>query len=305
MITRRAALALAALPAAAAPPYYRIGVTNNTRGGWEKDFWLASLEAHQVGYRHVETFVSFLKDLFETPEEVLARANKIGVGFVTVSNAAPMEMHFEDPKKRGQLLSEHTRLARFVRALGGRHMKINLGPRRPGGTTEEDLKQIAETIEQLGKRTDREGIRLAIHAHMWSQFENQHEIDAVLNHTDPKTVAFVLDTGHITMAGMDPVALAKKLNHRIVEFHMKDTKKETRGGAKHRLDRPADMMVHPPFFPLGEGGGVDFPALKAHLDSIGWNGWLTTELDTSPARPAKDSAAISLRYLKQTLNVNA
>jgi pimeloyl-ACP methyl ester carboxylesterase len=31
--------------------------------------------------------------------------------------------------------------------------------------------------------------------------------------TDPKFVHFVLDTGHITMAGMDPVELAHTLGH--------------------------------------------------------------------------------------------
>lgn len=301
MITRRAALSLAAM--AAEKAVYRIGVTNNTRGGWEKDFWLASREAHEVGYRYVETFISYLKDLFEKPEEALARAKQIGVGFITVSNSAPMEMHFEDPEKRHQILDEHTRLAAFVRKLGGNHLKINLGPRRPTGTTDEDLKHIAETVNQLGKQTAGEEVRLAIHAHMWSQVENQREIDAVLNHTDPKNVAFVLDTGHVTLAGIDPVALAFKLGHRIVEFHLKDTKPETYGGAKTRLERPPDMMANPPFFPLGSGG-VDFPGLKKHLDTIAWKGWMTTELDTSPARPAKESAAMSLRYLKEKLKID-
>jgi inosose dehydratase len=305
MLTRRAAVSLAALPAALAADTakYRVGVTNNTRGGWEKDFWLASRESHEVGYRHVETFFSYLQELIDKPEEVLARAKQIGVGIITVSNSGPMEMHFEDPKKRAQLLDDHTKLARFVRQLGGQHLKINLGPRRPTGTTEEDLKQIAESVNQLGKRTAGEGIRLAVHAHMWSQVENQHEIDAILTHSDANNVAFVLDTGHITMAGIDPVALAFKLNHRVVEYHLKDTKKETYGGAKTRRQLPGDMMGDPPFFPLGSGG-VDFPSLKKHLDNIAWKGWMTTELDTSPFRPPKESAAMSLRYLKETLKID-
>ena len=65
--------------------------------------------------------------------------------------------------------------------------------------------------------------------------------------------------------------------------HYISMRMENRGGAKSRLERP-DMMKNPPFFPLGQGG-VDFPALKAHLDKIGWRGFLTVELDTSPFRP--------------------
>jgi len=303
MTTRRSLFALPLAAFAQAKPAYKVGVTNNTRGGWEKDFWLASRESREIGYRHVETFFSYLKDDIDKPADVLEKAKKIGVSIITVSNSGPMEMHFEDPAKRAQILDEHTKLARFVRQLGGNHLKINAGPRRPSGTTAEDLKHIAETFQQLGRRTQAEGVRLAVHAHMWSQFENQREIDYVMAHTDADTVAFVLDTGHITMAGIDPVALAFRLHHRVVEYHLKDTKKEWYAGAKTRLDRP-DMMNDPPFFPLGSGG-VDFPGLKKHLDAIAWKGWLTTELDSSPFRPPKESAAISLRYLRDVLKIDA
>jgi sugar phosphate isomerase/epimerase len=311
MMTRRSLVSLpvalpVALPAAllaAEKPVYRVGITNNTRGGWEKDFWLATRESHQVGYRNVETFFSYLQDFIDKPDEVKKKAASIGVGFVTVSNSGPMEMHFEDRSKHAKVIEDHVRLARFVRALGCQHMKINLGPRRPNGTTAEDLKNMADCVGKVGARTMAEGIRLAIHAHMWSQFENQAEIDYMMAHTDPKTVAFVLDTGHITLAGIDPVSLAFKLHHRVVEYHLKDTKPQTWSGAKQRLDRP-DMMTDPPFFPLGSGG-VDFPGLKTHLDRIGWKGWLTTELDSSPFRPPMESAAMSLRYLRDTLKVDA
>jgi inosose dehydratase len=122
-----------------------------------------------------------------------------------------------------------------------------------------------------------------------------------MQNTDSKFVHFVLDTGHITMAGIDPVELARKLGHRILEFHMKDVKPENRGGAKTRLAK-MDGMNDPCFFPLGSGG-VDFPALKTHWEKIGWQGWLTVELDTSPWRPPKASAEISRNYLQKTLRI--
>jgi sugar phosphate isomerase/epimerase len=50
---------------------------------------------------------------------------------------------------------------------------------------------------------------------------------------------------------------------------------------------------------------VDFPALKAHWDQTGWEGWLTVELDSSPFRPPKESARMSLRYLEKTLGIKA
>jgi sugar phosphate isomerase/epimerase len=294
--------ALAAVQAfAASSSRYNVGITTNTRGGWEKDVFLSFREAREVGYSKVESFIHYFVDYWDKPKELQKKIDDIGVSFVTISNGAPLEMHFEDPAKHDKIYEDHLRLVRFIKDFGCTHLKINLGRRRPEGTTGEDLKNIAKALEELGRRISDEGIKLAPHAHMWSQFENRREIDFVMEHTDPKHVYFVLDTGHITMAGIDPLELARKLGHRIVEFHMKDVKPENRGGAKTRLEK-MDGINDPCFFPLGNGG-VDFPGLKAHLDKIGWQGWLTVELDTSPWRPPKESARISRHYLENTLKI--
>ena len=288
---------------AASSPRYRVGVTTNTRGGWENDVFLSFREAREVGYLNVESFIHYFVDYWEKPKELQKKIDDIGVNFVTISNGAPLEMGFEDPTKHDQIYREHLKLVRFNKNFGCKHLKINLGRRRPQGTTDEDLKNIAIALQELGRRISDEGVRFAPHAHMWSQFENRREIDFIVENTDPTHVCFVLDTGHITMAGIDPVELARKLGHRIVEFHMKDVKPENRGGAKTRLAK-MDGMNDPCFFPLGSGG-VDFPGLKAHLDEIGWQGWLTVELDTSPWRPPKESARISREYIEKTLKINA
>ena len=307
MMTRRlftsaaAAAGAASTARAASSARYKVGNTTNTRGGWEDDVFLSFREAHQVGYRWVESFIHYFTPFRDKPAELKKRVDDIGVRFVTISNGGPLEMHFEDPAKHAKIVEDHLSLGRFIRHFGCTHLKINLGPRRPDGTTDEDLRQISKVLDTLGGRLRGEGVKLAVHAHMWAQFENQREVDYVMSHTSEKDVAFVLDTGHVTMAGMDPVELTRTLGHRIVEFHMKDTKPENKGGARKRLDRP-DMMNDPPFFPLGRGG-VDFPAIKAELDRIGWTGFLTVELDSSPFRPPKESARMSLSYLKNTLRL--
>jgi len=295
-----AAAAAAAMPATGG--VYQVGITTNTRGGWEKDVWLSFRESREVGYRWVESFWSYFTAFDGKPAELQAKVESMGVRFTTISNSGPMEMNFQDPARHDKLVADHVKLARFIRQLGCTHLKINLGARRPEGTTEADLAQMARVLDRLGKETHEEGIRLAVHAHMWSQFENRREIDFVLGNTDPKRVWFVLDTGHITMAGIDPVELTKTLGHRIVEFHLKDCKPENKGGAKVRLERP-DMMTDPPFFPLGHGG-VDFPAIKRELDRIGWKGAFTVELDSSPQRPPQQSARMSYDYIRRELGID-
>jgi sugar phosphate isomerase/epimerase len=53
---------------------------------------------------------------------------------------------------------------------------------------------------------------------------------------------------------------------------------------------------------MGEGG-VDFPGLKAYLDSIQWRGFLNVELDTSPWRPPQESARITAKYIQSVLKI--
>jgi len=258
-----------------------------------------------VGFNFVEAFATSLSAFY--PDDIAGlkkRIDEIGVRFAGITGGARGgSTHFEDPAARQAVIENHLGVVRFSKKFGSDHQKTNLGPRRPEGTTQEDLKNIAETVEILGRRSlEEEGIPFGIHAHLGSQFQTQDEIDYVMSHTDPKHVRFVLDTGHITMAGMDPVALAKKLGHRIVEFHLKDAKPEDRGGTKNVPGKGVDEIKDPYFFPLGTGG-VDFLALKAHLDSIQWKGFLVVELDTSPWRPPIESARMSANYLRNTMKI--
>ena len=253
----------------------------------------------------MEAFATALSDYCPHDAAGLQKKiDEIGVRFVAITGGARGgETAFEDPAKRAAVIENHLGAVRFSRKFGADHQKTNLGRRRPGGTTREDLKNIAETLNILGKRIfEEEGMRFGPHAHLGSQLQNRNEIDFVMANTDPKHVGFVLDTGHITMAGMDPLALAKQLGHRVVEFHLKDTRPEDAGGTKHVPGPEVDQMKQPYFYPLGNGG-VDFPALKAHLDSIRWKGFLVVELDTSPWRPPKESARITAEYIRRKLEI--
>src|SRR5438309_6996911 len=107
-ITRRDFLAsipaVAGAVRAASQPRYRVGITTNTRGGWEKDVFLSFREAHEAGYNYVESFINYFTDFIDRPAELRKRVDAIGVKFVTISNGGPLEMAFEDPSKRQKLL---------------------------------------------------------------------------------------------------------------------------------------------------------------------------------------------------------
>lgn len=300
----------ATMQARAAESPFKIGYTTNTRGldpatTWATDPFRGFTEAHEAGFRYVEAFATALSEFYPHDAAGLQkRIDAIGVKFVAITGGAKGgSTHFEDPQSRQEVIENHLGVIRFSKKFGCSHQKTNLGARRPGGTTQEDLKNIAETLELLGRRSrEEESMPVGVHAHLGSQLQMEDEIDYVMDHTDPANVKFVLDTGHITMAGMDPLALARKLGSRVIEYHLKDTKPADRGGTKTVPGPEVDQLKTPYFFPLGNGG-VDFPALLSHLKSIHWKGFLVVELDTSPWRAPKESATITATYLLKSLKL--
>ena len=288
---------------------YRIGYTTNTRGGWEGEPFKGMREGREVGFRYMEIFgTSFCRpDSLYYPnnaEGLMRRIFEIGVNFVSISGgSATGNTRFEDLDSRDAVVENHFAMARFSRQFGCQVQKTNTGRRRPGGTTDDDLKVMAGTLDVLGKRMSEElGMRLGVHPHLGSQLQTQHELDFLMANTDPKHVGLVLDTGHFTMAGMDPLAMGKKYGLRVLEYHLKDTKPEDKGGTRHVPGPEVDQMKTPYFFPMGTGG-VDFPGLMAYLDSIQWRGFLNVELDTSPWRPPQESARITANYITNVLKI--
>lgn len=321
---------------------FRIGYTTNTRGGWEGNPFVGITEGREVGFRYFEIFGSSFcatKDGYEAaPRDTQAmkawpdgyswkyptgakvkrevyypdrwealqhRMYEIGAQFTAITGGAlGGSVAFHDPSQRQAVVDNHFNMTRFSRRFGCDHQKTNCGPRKqPNGTPDEDLRQIAITLDLLGKRIREElGMKFGVHPHLGSQIQNQHDINYIMENTRPENVGLILDTGHITMAGMDPLALAKKLGRRVIEFHFKDTKKEDRGGTRNVPKPGHDMMNDPYFYPLGEGG-VDFPAIVAYLKSIKWRGHLNVELDTSPWRPPKESARITANYIRNVLKI--
>jgi sugar phosphate isomerase/epimerase len=237
-------------------------------------------------------------------EALQHRMYEIGAQFTAITGGAAGEPNdFADPALRDAVVKNHFNMARFSRRFGCDHQKTNTGARRAGGSTIEDLKNICRTLDQTGKRIREElGMTFGPHPHLGSQIQTRQELDYIMEHTNPGYVGLVLDTGHFSMAGMDPLAMAKKYASRVIEYHLKDVKKEDRGGTKNVPTPARNQMNDPYFYPLGEGG-VDFPALIAFLKDTKWRGHLTVELDASPWRPPKESARITANYIRSTLKI--
>jgi inosose dehydratase len=119
----------------------------------------------------------------------------------------------------------------------------------------------------------------------------ENEIDFILQNTDPELVAFGPDTAHLTAGKCDPVKVIKKYADRVKFIHLKDI---TDAGVV-AAGMQAGVEVYTNFRELGEGI-VDFSSVFNILDSVGYDGFLTAELDRSRFGN-KESAVMSMKYL--------
>ena len=81
-------------------------------------------------------------------------------------------------------------------------------------------------------------------------------------------------------------------------------------GSRRHINLPGVHVRLPPLTKkdiddvrLGAELGVDFVALKAHLDKIGWRGWMVVQLDSSPNQSPQDAARVSAQYIQKNLGL--
>ena len=281
-----------------------VGITVDTRPDWNgpQNFIRSIDEASQVGYHWIETFWEYVQRWESQPQGLKDELDKRGLRLETVSNGGRMRTNFVDPAQRAGVIEDHVKLIEFIRWFKCDHLKINIGGRHEPGDRMPAYRVMAATFNDLGRRMSDLGMKFCVHPHLGSSLETQQDTDAIMELTDPRHVYLVVDTGHTTMAGMDPVQLTRRYSSRIVEYHIKDVAPADRGGHKGELKAPYNTTVENRiFFELG-AGGVDFAAIKQILDEVGWTGWWTVELDRT-GTTAKESATIAKRYLETVMGL--
>jgi len=304
-MTRREFLAAtAAVPATSAAPAPKatitVGITVDTRPDWNgpENFIRSIDEASSAGYHRIETFWNYVERWQDNPRGLADELTKRNLRLETVSNGGRMHADFVDPSQRTAVIEDHMKLVHFIEWFRCDHLKINIGGKHGPGDRTAGYKEMAKTFNEIGKRVRDMDMRLGVHPHLGSALETKQDTEAIMEMTDPNLVHLIVDTGHTTMAGMDPVQLTRTYLHRIVEFHIKDVAPQNRGGFKGVLKGPYNTTAENRiFFELGKGG-VDFPGIKKILDDNQWKGWWTVELDRT-GTTAKESCTIAKKYLEK------
>jgi inosose dehydratase len=134
-------------------------------------------------------------------------------------------------------------------------------------------------LDEMARRLRDRGLAMAYHHHMGTAIEAESEVDRLMDGTTD--VGLLLDTGHLTFAGGDPVRAAQRHAARVVHVHCKDIRPAVMADVKARGLSFLDAVLEGVFTVPGDGC-VDYPAVFSQLPD--YKGWLVVEAEQDPAK---------------------
>lgn len=123
-----------------------------------------------------------------------------------------------------------------------------------GGNLQE-LQEVCDYFNQVGKIGKEYGIKLGYHnhAHEYREMEGQVMWEYMIENTDPELVFYQMDVYWTTRGGKDPVEYLKKYPNRIQMLHIKD-----------------DLVI-------GDSGKIDFEAIFTEFYKNGWKDYVVEQ----------------------------
>ena len=290
------------------------GTTSSMWRGAHDIVWAVKRIA-ALGLQGIEPYGDQIEKYRKNPLELKKIFDEAGVTFIDASNGeVGQSTEFIDPARIPKTIADHLAFARdFLQPLGCDHWKINMGRRPPGGPSDEQLKRLSNTLNEIGRQTIAMGIRLAPHPHIWGPLEREQDMRRAMELTDPKYVWMTADTGHLVLGGGDAAKIISDYFPRVAEVHLKDTYAKFRGNTQTptQQEHAAASVYHN----MG-GGGVDFPAVFKVLRDRRYKGWVIFDMD-SPRKgddgfdsiggnldlAVDDYLAHNINYLRDVLGV--
>jgi inosose dehydratase len=261
----------------------KIGYSAITWGGKDEQ---AITDLSGLGFRGIQlranTFAPYRNKVSELKDALIK--NNLTLAMFSSGN---VEI---DPAKFESTVDTHVAHASFVKALGGSALQLtnSLRPKDRAPSVEE-LKKLAQVMNEIGKQTADLGVHATYHNHMNQLGETPEEVDVIVQAMDPRYIKLLLDIAHYKQGGGEPQEAVLKYKNIIHSLHLKDTKPaETKSGYK--------------FVELGQGR-VDVPAVFASLEKIKFKGWAVIELDgvPDPEKSPLICAEINKKFITETL----
>jgi len=158
------------------------------------------------------------------------------------------------------------------------------------GFDQDRLDRVVEYIAAAAEILRYEGIRGALHNHVGTWIETQHEVEYVLDSIDATILGAGFDLGHLEWVGADTEHLLHKYRDRVYDLHIKDI--DLGVAANMRESRLPYLSTYETKFFVEPGqGDVKFERLFAILGDE-FEGSIIIEVDrasTTPFESAKTS----------------
>jgi inosose dehydratase len=155
---------------------------------------------------------------------------------------------------------------------------------------DEERRTIVAHLRRIGETAGEHGITVALETHK-GPTQNARAMIALMNDVDHPWVRLNFDTGNIAYynQGANPADELEQVKHLVRNVHLKDNRGQFEDW----------------FFPaLGDGGAVDFERIRTILDSVGFLGPYTIEIEGIGGEPEpgpevrQDRIAWSARHLR-------
>lgn len=148
--------------------------------------------------------------------------------------------------------------------------------------TDSQWQLFSERLSEVADYLQEQGVRMAYHHHMGTVVESEAEVNRMMESTAP-SVGLLLDGGHLTYAGGDPVRVARKWAARIVHVHCKDVRLDVLAQRKV-IDSSFLESVLAGVFTVPGDGGVNYAGVLSVLADARYQGWLVVEAEQDPAK---------------------
>ena len=274
--------------------------------GGETSLETCLTEARAAGFEGVELGCKFPR----TAPELKAALAPHGLALVSGWYSAGLlmqdaEAEFEAMRPHRELLGalgcDVVVVAETTRCIhGDRRARLSQRP----VLAPSDWARFAERLDELGARLQDSGLTLAYHHHMGTVVQTEDEVDRLMDSCDD-AVGLLLDTGHMTFAGGDPVRVATRHASRIAHVHCKDVR---RAVLDRSLNRDCSFLeaVLDGVFTVPGDGNVDYPATLAPIARAKYRGWLVVEAEQDPSvAPSAQYANLGYRNLRRFADAQA
>ncbi len=184
------------------------------------------------------------------------------------------------PELLAETLAYVDRTAATLASIGAPVMVLGPDSHHPGYDQQIDLTEgewdtFMAGLDQVIEIAAEHGVRAALHPHWGMAVVGRNHVERVL---DRSTIDLCIDTGHLALAGVDPVDVAEIAEGRVAHVHLKDLDEHLAQRVRAGDLAFRQAVIDGLFLPLGDGS-VDILGFIDLLETQGYRGWYVIEQD--------------------------